>query len=184
MAKLYEIVRMLDDPEALMAMATEQVVTGQEYGEDIVQEIFNEELFAQIIESLEISKDEKVENIGLIIKNTLAEIAAIKAEEKVLAERRKKKELSAERLKNYLSFALNGSKFETPKVAISWRASTKTEVVDKEKALGWLKDNNMKELIKVKIEENIDTTACKKLMKDGTEIDGLLLIESKNIQIK
>ena len=82
-------------------------------------------------EALQLARDEKIENIALYHKNLLAEAAALKAEEKSFSDRRKRAENKAESLKNYLATSLNGSKFNTTRVAINWRKSTSVEVITK-----------------------------------------------------
>ena len=71
------------------------------------------------LEALSLERDEKLEGLALYCKNAAAEAEAIKAEEKTLAERRKRLENRAERARTFLSEQLCGEKFTTPKVAVS-----------------------------------------------------------------
>ena len=73
-------------------------------------------------------RDKKVENIGLLYKNTLAEAEAIKAERDNLDERYKRKKKKADGLLNYLKFALKGKPFSTPKLECTWRSSETVEI--------------------------------------------------------
>ena len=84
----------------------------------------------EAFEELQIQKEEKIENTALWYKNLVAESKAIREEEKALAERRKSLEHRAESLKNFVNQALQGNKFSTSKVAISYRKSTAVEVDD------------------------------------------------------
>lgn len=149
---------------------------------EINQEIMNcvdeetgEIIDIEMLNDLQMQFDEKVENIACFIKNLLADAKAIKEEEGNLALRRRSCENKAASLKKYLSDALNGQKFKTAKVSISYR---KSESVDIE---------NMKdvpeEYLKV-VEPTVDKTYAKKIMKSGIEIPGLRLAERKNIQIR
>ena len=70
-------------------------------------EIIDEELLAAY-DQLRMDRDQKVENIGLYIKNLEADAAAIKAEAKNLTARAKAAENKAEHLRNYMQFCLNG----------------------------------------------------------------------------
>jgi len=127
------------------------------------------------LEELQIAFDEKVENIGCWIKNLLAEAEAIKQEKLKLADRQKAAENKATSLKNYLANALGGSKFNTPKVAISFRKSTSvaiTSLID-----------IPNEYLKFK-EPEVNKTELKKAILAGKEVKGAELIESQNIQIK
>ena len=81
-------------------------------------------------EELQMQREEKIENTALWYKNLIAESKAIREEEKALAERRKSLENKAENLKNFINRTLQGNKFATPKVAISYRKSTAVEVDD------------------------------------------------------
>ena len=84
----------------------------------------------EAFEELQMQREEKIENVALWYKNLIAESKAIREEEKALAERRKSLENKAENLKNFINRTLQGNKFATPKVAISYRKSTAVEVDD------------------------------------------------------
>ena len=130
------------------------------------------------LESLTIAFDEKVENIGLYIKNLNAEAKAIKEEKDSLAARQKTAESKANSLKNYLSNVLQGQRFNSPKLAISYRRSESVEINDL--------DNIPTEYIKPRIlkESDISKTDIKADLKDGAIIPGAILVEKNNIQIK
>ena len=84
----------------------------------------------EAFEEMQMVPEEKIENTALWYKNLIAESKAIREEEKALAERRKSLENKAEQLKTYINRVLQGNKFATPKVAISYRKSTAVEVDD------------------------------------------------------
>jgi len=155
MASLYEI------NEQLLAL------TDQETGEVIDVEKFD---------SLQIERNEKLENIALWYKNLNSEAAAYKAEKDAFAEKQKRAENKANSLKKYLDSALHGSKFSTVKVDISWRKSTSVNVLDVEK----LPD----EYKKTETTVSADKTELAKALKSGVEIEGATLVENQNIQIK
>ena len=85
------------------------------------------------LDALHMERDEKIENICLWTKNLRAEASAIKTEEKNLAERRKAKENKADRLEAYVALNLDGKKFETPRVKVSFRKSEAVEILDESK---------------------------------------------------
>lgn len=134
-------------------------------------EIINEEM----LHELTIAFDDKVENIALWIKNLLAEAKAIKEEKDSLAARQKACENKAESLKNYLSSALCGNKFKTPKVSISFRKSESVQVDDMDK----LDDDYLKYAA-----PTVDKTKVKQALKAGIELQGVQLVTNQNIQIK
>ncbi|MBQ6240905.1 MAG: siphovirus Gp157 family protein [Firmicutes bacterium] len=101
---------------------TEQIriLSEQEWVDPDTGEILDEDV-ANALNTLTISRDEKIENIGLWIKDTLAEAEAIKEEKRKLEIRQRQKERLAESLKRYLDYVLAGQKFSSPRVAISFR---------------------------------------------------------------
>ena len=127
-------------------------------------------------EALQLARDEKIENIALYHKNLLAEAAALKAEEKSFADRRKRAENKAESLKRYLTDTLNGRKFTTLSVDINWRKSTSVEVDETKLPANWLRE--------VPATYVVDKVEIAKALKAGEAIEGATLKESNNIQIK
>ena len=127
-------------------------------------------------EALQLARDEKIENIALYHKNLLAEAAALKAEEKSFAERRKRAENKAESLKRYLDSALQGQKFNTTKVAISYRKSTSVEVDETKLPANWLRE--------IPATHVVDKVEIAKALKAGETVEGATLITNNNIQIK
>lgn len=127
------------------------------------------------LEKLQIEFDEKVENIALWIKNLNAEAEAVKKEKNALAERQKACENKEQDLRNYLSSFLNGQKFKTARVSISYRKSESVEVSD----ISALDP----EYYKV-IQPEADKTKIKNAIKNGMSLAGVSLIEKQNIQIR
>ena len=135
------------------------------------------------LEQLQLEKEQKIEGVALYIKNLDADAAALKAEEAALAERRKAKENKAKRLKEYLVNALEGQKFETARVRLSFRNSTGVEISDELALLTWLEKNKQDQCIKYKLPE-ISKSEVGKLLKAGQEMPGAALVERSNLQMK
>ena len=135
------------------------------------------------LEQLQLEKEQKIEGVALYIKNLDAEAAALKAEEAALVERRKAKESKAKRLREYLTDALNGQKFETARVRLSFRASTAVEISDELALLTWLEKNYQDHCIKYKMPE-INKSEVGKLLKEGVKMPGAVLAERNNLQMK
>ena len=133
-------------------------------------EIFDIEKF----ESLNIERDSKIENIALWIKNLKSDIEALKAEKDTFYKRQKSAENKMESLKKYLSEVLEGSKFETSKVKISFRKSEELQIAEGVKVPDEF----------LKVVESVDKTGLKKAVKDGLSIKGVEIVEKQNIQIK
>lgn len=130
------------------------------------------------LEILAVDEQTKIENTALYYKNLLSDAKAIREEEVALAERRRKKEQKAEKLKEYLSgylMAKDYKKYETPRMVLSFRKSVKTEVDEKvlpDSEKYWVTTRKP------------DTAWIKTLLKDGNEVPGAKLVEHQNIQIK
>lgn len=121
-----------------------------------------------------------VEWLALEVKNSLAEAEALKKEKDAFAQREKVASNRAKNLKNYLTYLLNGEKFKTDKVAISWRRSEQVQV-DEENFLPWAKEHNA--YLRWK-EPEVDKTALKEAFKQGIEVPYAELVENQSIQIK
>lgn len=143
----------------------------------VVDEINGEILFdADNLEELEIAYADKLEGCGIWVKNQQAEIEALKAEERKLAERRRVKENQVARLKEYMLQSMEAtetSKLETSKVAISTRKSQRVIVDDEERV----------PLQFVKVTKSVNKTELKKALKAG-EVEGAHIEESINLQLK
>ena len=131
----------------------------------------------EAIAALEMERDKKIENLGCWYKNLLAEAEALKAQKNAFAEREKAAKAKAESLKGFLGRYLNGKKFETAKVAMSFR---KSEAVEFDaKCIGDVPE----EFLKFKDPE-LDKVAVKKAIKAGETVPGCELVARQNLQIK
>lgn len=132
------------------------------------------------LEALQMEREKKIENVACWIKNLKAEAEAIKNEKLVLAERQRITENKAESLKNYLEYVLNGQKFSTGKVNISYRKSVSVEVSD----VKILQIAGYDEFLKFE-DPKPDKAKIKEFLKNNDEqIPGVTLIEKTSIQIK
>lgn len=134
----------------------------------------------ELLEQLSMERDRKIENLLMYYKDCLASAAAIKAEIESLSERKRVLENKAERLKNYAMSVLNGERFETAKVKVSYRDSKPVEIADG--CLEWLMTNR-EDLLRYRDPE-IDKAKLKKALEGGETINGATLITKRNIQIK
>lgn len=127
------------------------------------------------LDALQMERSTKIENLGCWIKNELAYAEALKAEKQALAARQAAAEHKAEQLKQYLSGVLNGEKFKTPRVAISWRKSTSIVVADWHKL--------PEDMLRYKDPEP-DKSAIKSALALGKVVPGCSLVAKNNIQVK
>ncbi len=136
------------------------------------------------LEALEMERAKKIENVACLYKNVSADAAAIKAEETALKKRREAIERTAERLKAYLSAALNGEKFTSPRAAVTFRKSESVAVDNEPLAIASLQYGGYSDTVLRYKPPEINKTEAKKLLKTGVEIHGLHLAESVSAQIK
>lgn len=141
-----------------------------------VDEETGEILNPNALEELEMAREQKIENIGLYIKNLEAEADAVENQEKVFADRKKRIRKKIEGLKGFLGYALQGESFKTDKVVMSFRKSESVHITDE-----YLIPDEYKTFTVVK---KPDKTVIKKALKDGKEIMGVELVEKQNVQIR
>lgn len=134
----------------------------------------------EAFEQLAMARDQKIENMALVLKNAEAKSAAIKVEVDKLTARKKVADNNVKRLKEYLAKALCGEKFETARVAISYRKSESTET-DVE-FVEWAMENCPEVVIPQA--PKIDATELKKRLKDGMECEFARIVEKQNVQVK
>lgn len=170
MANLYEINKEIDD--LLQSNFTQdESIVNLETGEITS--------LADKLDELELDQRTKFDNLGCYIKNLTSDIDAIKNEEKSLADRRRVKENQLERLKQYLSDNLQYAgydKFESPRCVLSFRKSSKIEI-----------DENVNlpsEYLNVKEIVEPNKKLLTDAIKNGIIVDGVRLVENKNLQIK
>lgn len=127
------------------------------------------------LDAIELERDEKLEQFGLWIKDLNAEAEMIKKEKDALAAREKAAKNKAERVKHYLGWVLNGEKFKTAKVAMSWRKSTAVEITDAAR---------IPKQYLIEQEPKIAKAAIMVDLKAGQEVEGAELVERNNLLIK
>nr|DAX06297.1 MAG TPA: resistance protein [Caudoviricetes sp.] len=132
------------------------------------------------LDALLMEREAKIENIVLFIKNLSSDVRELKAEEAALAERRKKAEKKAERLREYVSHALGGERFQTPRCCVSFRKSTALELG--EGFTEWAKEH-ADTLLRYK-EPEPDKTAIKAALAGGAEIPNAKLVQNTTMTIK
>ena len=128
------------------------------------------------LDNLNIERDKKIEGIGLYFKNISAEAEMVKAEAKNLTERYKRLENKAESLKKYLTYALQGEKFSTPRLAVSYRKSESVEI-----GQDFVYD---KKWCDVQTTYKPDKKKIKDAIKSGKKVAGAKIVEKQNISVK
>lgn len=141
-----------------------------------IDEETGEILNAEELDELQMARDEKIEGVALWIKNLTAEAEAVKAEKKAMDDRQKRLEKKAESLKGYLTYALAGQRFSTPRVDMSFRKSVSVQIEDETKI--------PKEFCTITEVSKPDKGKIKDALKAGQDVFGAELVEKQNLQIK
>ena len=128
------------------------------------------------LDDLQMEREAKIEGVGLKIKNLTAELDAVKREKDAFTKRAKSLEADIEGYKGFLVQALQGEKFSTAKVAMSFRKSESVLVKDE-----YLIPDSYCNFTTVR---KPDKKAIKDALKKGETVFGTELIESLNVQIK
>ena len=127
------------------------------------------------LDQLAMERDSKIENIACWIKNLSAEAAALKEQKQAFADRQKTAENKMESLKKYLATYLNGQKFSTEKVAVSFRKTSSVNVTD----ISLVPEEYLKYA-----DPTVDKTAVKNAIKAGVVVPGAEIAEGQSISIK
>ena len=125
--------------------------------------------------ALELEKDKKIENIALFIKNLKADKEAYKKEKQLFAEKEKAADKKIESLTSYLEGFLEGEKFKSTRVTISYRKSESVAIDD----IAKISEDYLKFA-----EPTLDKTMIKAALKEGIEVPGAHIEKKQNIQIK
>lgn len=127
------------------------------------------------LEALQMERQTKLENVALYIKNLKADAAMYKAEKQAFAERQAAAEKRAESLSEWLKNALDGQKFKTEKTEVSFRKTSKIEVLD----IWELNEDFVKYS-----DPTPDKAAIKRAIKAGEEVKGAKLVDDISMTIK
>jgi len=131
------------------------------------------------LEALSLERDEKLEGLALSTKNDRAEAEAIYAEIDNLSKRARALKNRAERKSEFLERMLNGEKFQTPRVAITYRTSQAVELTPE--FLEWAITQD--KFLRYKDPEP-DKTAIKAALKAGETVPGAEIVTRSNMSIK
>ena len=130
------------------------------------------------LNELMLARDEKIEQVALAVKNITAEADAIATEIKKLTERKRVLENKAESIRDYLQRQLDGAKFQTAKVAISYRNTRSVEIDD----VKFWESNPLPCFYRTKHEA--DKTAIRKAIEDGQTIPGAEIVVKSSMQVR
>lgn len=157
MAKLYEIINEIENFDFEIDEETGEILN------------------FDALDQLQVARDVKIENLCLWVKNLKSDAEAYKAEKESFAKKQKLAENRATSLHNFIQTVLNGEKFKTDRVTVSYRKSEAIELEDK---------ICVPDKYFVPQEPKLDKTGLKKAIKAGEEFGGVHLVERQNMSIK
>lgn len=170
--RLYEI-------DAEIAQLVQQLDVDEETGEILAS---SEDIIRQL-NALDMERGRILEYLAKVVLEVRAEAAALKAEEERLAKRRAVLERKEDRLLQVLDRECNGQKTDLGVATLRYRQTTRVEVQDTSLAITWLKRHQHLDCIRVK-EPEVDKTAVRRLLHDGSEIPGIELIVGQSCSLK
>ena len=162
-----------------IALLLQQLEVDPETGEILAS---SDEIIQQL-NALDVERSRILEYLAKVVIETRAEAAALKAEEERLAERRRRFERREERLMQVLDRECNGVKTDLGVATLRYRQNTRVDVQDAARAINWLKRHKFKDCIRVK-EPEVDKTAVRRLLADGSSIPGIALVTSQSCSLK
>lgn len=121
------------------------------------------------------ARHEKVEDIALAYKNAKAEAEAIKGEADKLTRRARAAANNADRIKDLLSYALDGQKLKTPRVNVYYTRTKSVEVED----ASLLTDEYLRYS-----DPTPNKTAIKAAIDAGIDVPGAGIVERVNVQVR
>lgn len=138
------------------------------------------------IESLTGEREKKIENTALFVKQMDYDIKALREEKKRIDSRIRQKQRTADYLKGLLMGTLEGERFESPRVKVTFRKSKKVEISDD--FVPFCKANGFEDYYEEVVDFKTDKNKLKKAITSGEIPAALLdhcnLIENKNVIIR
>lgn len=131
------------------------------------------------LESIELAIEDKLENIGKVIRNLESEANAFKEEEKRLADKRRSLENEVKNLKQYAEMQLKATGERKVKAGLFTFAIQKNPpsvVINDEKLIP--------ERFYVPVEPKLDKASLKEMLKEGAEIPGAELVQGEGLRIR
>lgn len=132
--------------------------------------------FIELVNQLEMERDDKIKNLALWVKNLKSDIVSLDEEIKNLQSFKEKKKNKVLSLEKYLSDNLQGNKFDGGNVQISFRRSQSVVVENL--------DIIPESFKRVKTTVEPDKVSLKDALKDGQVIEGAILMDNLSMTIK
>jgi len=160
-------------------MSTEKLYVIADAFSKLEEMVEDDATLTEYLENVQMQLQEKAQNVVMFQQSILRSTEAIDNEIKRLSELKKHRINAANRLKEYIKWAMekNGiEKIETDLFKLTFLKSETVEVVDESIV--------PEEFIAVKLIKQVDKLAIKKALKTGISIPGVAISSHQNLQIK
>ena len=135
------------------------------------------------LDALEMERTDILTYIAKLVLNTRSDVAALKAEEQRLKERRQRLEKRDAKLMEILDRECHGEKTDLGIATVNYRKTSRVEVSDSAVAVEWLKANAHDNCYRTPAPE-VNKADVKKLLNAGCEVPGTALIEDYSCSLK
>lgn len=134
------------------------------------------------LDKLSMERESVLQYLAKAVLNARSDIASIKAEEQRLRERRQAVERLEERLMSVLDRECRGKKTSLGVATVSYRKTTKLDVIDSGIAIEWLQEKGFSDCYRTSIE--INKTETKKLIAKGIDVPGCVITQSNSCSLR
>jgi len=169
--KIYELKQEFNTISEMLE--NEALEVDEETGEIIAD---NTELLQELLSGLEDEKESKVDSLCYLIREAKQDEALLASEIKRLQERKKMFERKQDKLKELLSWLLNGEKIKTVHNTVSFRNSTSVKILDGSKIPS--------EFLKIKTVATVNKKAISEKLKADKVVAGAELEVKKSLSIR
>ncbi len=150
---------------------------------DLVDPETGEILDESDFESLQMERADKIENLVLWYKNTVAEYEAVKKEADALKARYQVLSKNADLLKDRISYFLGGDKFRTARCSVSYHSSESVDWEDTAGLIAWAESSGHNECLSYRPPQVLKTMV-KDLIKAGIQVPSAQIIKKRNVVVK
>ncbi len=154
--------------------AINELTNEVEYDEETGEVIDNTETIKTLLDELNNSKEEKLDNIEYVKREFKMRETALQDEIKRLQERKASMASKQEQLKNLQEFLMNGEKVKTDKFTFSYGTTKSVDITD---------ESAIPEAY-LKVEFKVNKTELAKVLKAGGAVDGAELVEKTSLRVR
>lgn len=135
------------------------------------------------LNALTMKRSDILEYLAKVVLDIRSDITALKNEEKRLKDRRTVLEHKEERLMQIIDRECDGQKTDCGVATVSYRKTTRVDILDAAKAVRWLKRNKFTDCFRVP-EPEVSKANVKKLLQDGKAVPGVTLTQDMSCSLR